>query len=169
MAFPQDAIGKNVSSRLAARSAVRRPGEVPALIAQVGLVPMVLLCVVVLLGGLGPFSEAWALEALKFYGAISLGFLGGIRWGMAMRVDTTAQGAVQIAASVLPAIAAWVALLLPDTAGLGLLAAGLAGLGAWDAWSVEAGLAPSWYGRVRVRATLVATGTIALALLFAGF
>lgn len=167
MSSPQEAIGRK--PRLAMAPAARRPGDVPALIAHVGLVPMALFCLIVILGGIGPFREAWALDALKFYGAITLGFLGGIRWGMAMRVDTTAQGAVQIGASVLPAIAAWVALLLPDTAGLGLLAASLAGLGAWDVWSVEAGIAPSWYGRLRLRATLIATGTIALALFFAGF
>jgi hypothetical protein len=139
------------------------------LIAQLGLVPMALLCLVVILGGVGPLHEKWAVAALKVYSAIALGFLGGVRWGLAMRVNTNAQGAVQIAASVLPAAAACVALLLPDTAGLGLLAASLAGAGAWDVWSAEAGALPSWYGRVRLRATLIATGTIALALLFAGF
>ncbi len=169
MSAPQDALDARRGARLSVRSAKRRPGDIPALIAYLGLLPMALLCFIVIFNGVGPLREAWALGALKFYGAITLGFLGGIRWGMAMRVDTTAQGAVQIAASVLPAIAGWVALLLPDTAGLGLLAAGLAGLGAWDVWSVEAGVAPSWYGRLRLRATLIATGIIALALLFAGF
>lgn len=168
MSSPQHTIGRTNPGRLAARSGSRRPGDVPSFIAYAGLVPMVLLCLIVIVGGIGPLREMWALGALKFYGAIALGFLGGIRWGMAMRVDTTPQGAVQIAASVLPAVAAWVALLLPHTAGLGLLAASLAGLGAWDVWSVEAGIAPSWYGRLRLRATLVATATIALALLFAG-
>ena len=161
-------IDKARIGRLVARSRRRGPGDLPGLIAYVGLAPMVAAGLVVVFGGIGPFGAGVALAALKYYSAIVLGFLGGIRWGMAMRVETTARGAMLIAASIVPAFIAVVALLLPDAAGLGLLAAGIAGMGAWDVWSIEAGGGPSWYGRVRLRSTLIAAGIIALALLSLG-
>jgi hypothetical protein len=100
--------------------------------------------------------------------AVTLAFLGGIRWGLAMRVETTPRGALTIAASVAAPVVATVALLLPDEAALGVLAAGLAGVGAWDVWSAEAGGAPSWYGKLRLRATLIVAAALVVVLLSLG-
>jgi hypothetical protein len=144
------------------------PGRVPALVTYAGLAVIVGAAAVAIVGGLGLLSAGAALALLKAAAATTLAFLGGIRWGMAMRVETTPRGAVTIAASVLPALAAVVALLLPDAAGLGLLATGLAGVGAWDVWSAEAGGAPSWYGRLRLRATLAAAAALVAVLLSLG-
>src|SRR5688500_14465348 len=46
------------------------------------------------------------------YGAVVLSFLGGIRWGTAIGPYATARQALELAASTLPALAAWIALLL---------------------------------------------------------
>ena len=47
-----------------------------------------------------------------------------------------------------------------------LLAAATAGQGAWDVWSAEAGLAPSWYGRLRLQLTVAATLILVATLAF---
>jgi hypothetical protein len=150
------------------RARVRGPANVPEIAAYAGLAVILAAAAVVLVGGVGALSADAALILLKSLSAITLAFLGGIRWGMAMRVETTPRGALTIAASVVPAVVATVALLLPDAAGLGVLAAGLAGIGAWDVWSAEAGGAPSWYGRLRLRATLIAAAALVVVLLSLG-
>jgi hypothetical protein len=159
-----DSGGEQSTSRARARG----PGNVPAIAAYAGLAVILAAAAVVLVGGVGALSADAALILLKSLSAITLAFLGGIRWGMAMRVETTPRGALTIAASVVPAVVATVALLLPDAAGLGVLAAGLAGIGAWDVWSAEAGGAPSWYGRLRLRATLIAAAALVVVLLSLG-
>lgn len=146
----------------------RGPARIPVLVAYAGLVPFVALAAIVALGG-GTAGKAASAAALKAYAAVALAFLGGIRWGMAMRVDTSRRGATLMATSVLPAIVGFAALTLPLAAGLGLLAAAHAGLGAWDVWSAERGGAPSWYGRLRLKATLVATGALAAGIFVLGF
>jgi hypothetical protein len=150
------------------RVRARAPVHVPTAAAYGALAVIVAAAAVAIIGGIGPFSGTIALALLKSLSAVTLAFLGGVRWGIAMRVDTTPRGALTIAASIVPALVATVALLLPDAAALGLLAAGLAGVGAWDVWSVEAGGAPSWYGRLRLRATLVAAAALVVVLLSLG-
>lgn len=98
--------------------------------------------------------------ALATYGAIIISFLGGIRWGLALsREDSGAHYAI----SVLPSLVAWVLVMAPDPwrlAGLGL---GALVLGPVDMTLVRAGLAPRWFGRLRL---LLSTGA-GLALLLA--
>jgi hypothetical protein len=150
------------------RIRARGPVDVPTIAVYAGLAAIVAAAAVTLAGGVGTLDADAALALLKSLSAITLAFLGGIRWGMAMRVETTPRGALTIAASVVPALVATVSLLLSDAAGLGLLAAGLAGVGAWDVWSAEAGGAPSWYGRLRLRATLIAAAALVVVLLSLG-
>ena len=161
-------IGTTTSDRRSAGGVGARRSAVPALATYAGLAAVVALAAVALVGGAGSFGADKAVDALKALSAIALAFLGGIRWGMAMRVETTPRGALTIAASVIPALVAAVAMLLPDAAALGLLAAGFAGIGAWDVWTAEAGGAPSWYGRLRLRATLIATAALVAVLLSLG-
>ena len=120
----------------------------------------------------GRFSLILAPWGIEFSHSLLVPARHRVETGATTRVaptgETTPRGALTIAASVLPALAAVVALLLPDAAGLGLLAAGLAGVGAWDVWSAEAGGAPSWYGRLRLRATLAAAAALVVVLLSLG-
>jgi hypothetical protein len=161
---------KAADSRAAPTGRIRARGsvDVPTIAVYAGLAAIVAAAAVTLAGGVGTLDADAALALLKSLSAITLAFLGGIRWGMAMRVETTPRGALTIAASVVPALVATVSLLLSDAAGLGLLAAGLAGVGAWDVWSAEAGGAPSWYGRLRLRATLIAAAALVVVLLSLG-
>ncbi|WP_375461114.1 DUF3429 domain-containing protein [uncultured Enterovirga sp.] len=57
------------------------------------------------------------------------------------------------AVSVLPALLAWVALFLPFQFALPVLVAGVAGLLAYDLWTVRRGIAPTWYGVLRIQIT----------------
>lgn len=80
------------------------------------------------LGGLLPFltcallsaagPEGWrpfAFSALVAYGATILAFLGAVHWGLALQAPAAERGAgpARLALGVLPALWAWVALLLP--------------------------------------------------------
>ena len=140
--------------------------------------PLPTLAVLLGLGGLVPFlgcgffavsaadpaATGW-LQALILYGAVILSFLGGVRWGVAIaaaptdRDGTTLAGALVL--SVVPSLAAWLALLLPPPSGLWVLLAGFAGMLYLDVSPAHAGAAPPWYRQLRwplsclVLATLV--------------
>ena len=85
-----------------------------------GLIPFVVLALS------APFlpaaHRAGALFALGAYGAVILSFLGGVRWGVAIaaaptdRDGTTLAGALVL--SVVPSLAAWLALPRPCECGL---------------------------------------------------
>ncbi len=83
-----------------------------------GLIPFVGLALAI---GLGPLHQAKAASALLGYGATIASFLGAIYWGLAMR-DPHGQSKSLLAWGVIPSILAWVALMLPATQGLLLLA-----------------------------------------------
>jgi hypothetical protein len=91
------------------------------------------------------------VRALIGYGCVILSFMGGAQWGLATRDRGVTAG--RYAASVVPALAAWPALLLPPGIALALLIAGFTGLCAYDLWTVRNGEAPGWYGRLRVQLT----------------
>ncbi len=78
-----------------------------------GLVPF-LACA--LLSAAGP--DGWrpfAFSALVAYGATILAFLGAVHWGLALNAPEAerAAGPARLALGVLPALWAWVSLLLP--------------------------------------------------------
>ena len=104
-----------------------------------------------------------ALTALTGYGAVILSFLGGIHWGLALR-NAEADGRDFII-SVIPSLLGWVALLLPATPALAVLAACFLGQLALD-WRLR--LAP-WFLLLRGLLTTVVvvsllTGVAALTL-----
>ena len=67
-----------------------------------------------------------SLKALLAYGAVILSFLGGIRWGLAIATSKSSGLLGPLAMSVAPALVGWVALLVPSSVGLVLLALGFA-------------------------------------------
>ena len=87
-------------------------------------------------------------EALLWWAAIILSFLGGARWGAAVQADAPAPRLIGLA--MLPSIAGWLVLLAPAkyrVAQFGLLAAALLAHLLWD--MAARGL-PGWYGRLRM-------------------
>jgi len=112
------------------------------------------------LAGLLPFAasalgfhaapEPWqgfAQGALIAYGAVILGFLGAVHWGLALRAppDEAAIGPARLILGVMPALLAWVALLMPDVFGLSILALGLLGTAGLEQWAHGHGLVPGDY------------------------
>lgn len=95
-------------------------------------------------------SVTASATALATYAATILSFLGGIRWGLAIRTSNQTLASRDYAASVMPQLLGWAALALPDPWRLAALAALLMLLGLLDHDLVTRGLAPSWFGRLRL-------------------
>jgi hypothetical protein len=93
-------------------------------------------------------------RALLAYGAVILSFLGGVRWGLALRLEESRFRSRQFVISVVPSIAAWLALMLAPGAGFGLMAGLFIILWAEDRSLAAAG-APPWYPRLRLLLTAV--------------
>lgn len=119
----------------------------PLLLGLAGLIPFWALAVTLLAGGVAAVTVPRADLALATYGAIIVSFLGGIRWGLAVRADN---GGPQYAISVLPSLVAWALLAAPEPWRLAGLGAVALALGPIDLGLVRAGLAPRWFGRLRI-------------------
>ena len=112
------------------------------------------------LGGLLPFAgcalafflapDAWrgfAEGALIAYGAVILGFLGAVHWGLALRapVAEAALGPARLVLGIIPALIGWIALLLPDVLALPLLSLAILATAAAEQWAGSRGLVPHDY------------------------
>jgi glutaredoxin len=95
-------------------------------------------------------QEYFARQFLA-YGAVILSFVGAVHWGVALGGGRLRM--MRMAFSVLPALLAWAALLLPAAAGAWLLLAGFVGLRAWEASPPVAETLPRWYRNMRTRLT----------------
>ena len=104
-----------------------------------------------------------ALLIQMAYGAIILSFLGGIRWGAALKLPRGPLQSTLFVLSVLPSLLGFVALLLPVTVGLVVLIGGFLVQGVWDVQSAQQDELPPWYATLRAMLT---TGAI-LALISA--
>ncbi len=112
----------------------------------------------------GP-TKTIVMHALAGYGAVILSFLGGVHWGLAIaetRAPSREPVWIRLAVSVLPSLAAWIALLTPARAGSFVLAASVAAMLWVDMRATRLGDAPPWYPRLR----LPLTGVVVVALLF---
>ena len=98
------------------------------------------------------------------YGAVILSFMGAVHWGVAMASKDQQRGSY-IIASVIPALIAWLALLLPHSLALGLLLAGFIGLYGYDRSVEKVQELPGWYIPMRTRLTAVVVLCLASALL----
>ncbi len=85
------------------------------------------------------------------YGAVIFAFIGAIHWGLAMVATPSAPE--RFYASVVPALVAWVALLLPALIALPLLVTGFV---AWRVWehATPDTLMPRWFRRLRTVLTI---------------
>ena len=110
-------------------------------------------------GGHGVWS-AVTVDAFKTWSAITLSFLGGIRFGLGLRTDKPDNLPVLV---LVPAAIGWVALFAPDNIGVAVLLLAQCAQGAWDSLSASRGATPSWFGNSRIVWTLlVATAHIAV-------
>lgn len=135
-----------------------------------GLLPFVALALATVID---PARAALWNQALMAYGAIILSFVGALHWAFAMTVGglSEAERAGRFVWSVMPALIAWVALLLlavsVSVAAVTLVA------GFWLHYQQDRILArrahlPTWYLPLRFALTSVASVFIALAAVAAG-
>ena len=130
------------------------------LLGAAGLIPFVV-C------GIGPHVIAdpalsfTLAEAGRYYGAVILSFLGGIRWGFAMHPLHQDGRTVQLTLAVLPSLIGWGALLIAPLAGVLVLVAGLLLQLVLDLSLVRQARAPVWFARLRTGLTVGACLSLA--------
>jgi hypothetical protein len=105
----------------------------------------------------------WAF-ALLAYGAVILSFVGALHWGFATlwQCHSTSYRARLMSWSVVPALGAWIALVMPTVAGLGLLCALFVAHHASDLLLARNRELPAWYLRLRTPLTLGAVASLAI-------
>ena len=137
--------------------------EAAAWLGGLGLLPFVGGALLVLMTG-----SSWASDGLRFYAASILSFMGGVQWGLAIVHQGTIDRAPilfgRLLISVLPALIAWLALLLHTPYGLAVIAAMFAILLYADLQAVKQRWAPAWYGRLRTPLTGVVLVCLTLAI-----
>ncbi len=145
----------------AARAAEHPMARTGRRLGWLGVVPFVVLAAWLYAIALDHPWRPGTIVLLVMYGALFLSFLGGARWGLAS-VARTAKPA-ELALSVLPMLAGWASFALDPPYTFAALAVVFAAVGAWDAMASHAAIAPSWYGRLRVRQTGVIVAAMVLA------
>jgi hypothetical protein len=131
-------------------------------------------------GGLVPFVAAvigiallegenrlLAVRALLAYGAVILSFLGAVHWGLVL-ARPPADAARRLLAGVLPALAGWVALLLPARFGLALLVVAFGAFWLYEHRVLGDKLLPASYLGLRRSLTLGVCSLLTLGLIAHG-
>lgn len=132
-----------------------------------GLVPFAALTVAI---GADPVHAVRYSQALAGYGAVILSFVGALHWGVAMSttpLEPTRRRRAFVW-SVVPALIAWLALLLPDPARSLVLAVGFVLHLVQDLRFAGPAQLPPWYLPLRTRLTAVATLCLLVNAWFAG-
>lgn len=144
------------------------PQTVPPLAIGLGFAGLLPFVAAALAAWVGPrASHGIALQVLAAYGGVILSFLGAVHWGFALRTPSDDATAARLLLGVLPALVGWLALLLPLTAGLVLLAGALPVTAAAETVAARRGLVPNAYLRLRWLLSVLA-GTCLLAGAMAG-
>lgn len=128
----------------------------PKLLGYLGLLPFI---AITLAMGLASHYQAFYKTALLSYGAVILTFVGALHWAIAMQARDVNPAVLRhhYLWSVLPSLAAWVALLLPYVYGVSLLVLFFT-LALWrDCLLARLIAVPDWYLPLRKNLTLVVT------------
>jgi len=107
-------------------------------------------------------------HVLITYAAIILSFMGAIHWGAAI-ANAARQHSKDLVVSVVPALAAWLALLLPEIFALVILFVGFILLITYDLAVAKSQALPNWYLSMRIRLTFIVTICLAGAFIAAAF
>jgi hypothetical protein len=114
-----------------------------------------------------PDDHPWrpgTILLLSFYSIAILTFLSGVRWALAFG-DGEGRSVRGLLLAVIPVAAAPPFLFIGTPEVFAVLAAAFAALGAWDTVSAHSGNTPYWYGRMRMRLTLVIVASLVLAFI----
>lgn len=144
---------------------VNKARQIAWMLALAGFAPFAFLALALLFSGKTSPLHTLFLDGFRTYSAIILSFLGGIRWGMALRDDPVDHRSMAI--SVAPSIVGWLALFLAAPIGLPILLVAYCAQGAWDSFSIHAGKAPAWFAGLRITLTLLVALAHLLALISA--
>lgn len=120
-----------------------------------GVLPFALLSIAFMV--LDGAQGAFVAKALSIYGAVILSFMGGAQWGIAISHRGRAvfpELWILLSISVVPALAGWVAALLPIAPSLMVLALAFLVLLGFDLWTVRKHFAPRWYANLRKQLTV---------------
>lgn len=110
------------------------------------------------------WTPGYARDVLVSYGAIILAFLGGIRWGVALKHGDSQHAVRMFIFSVVVPLAAWVALFLPKPHDITWLIGIFLVVGVADVSLVAKGHAPRWFGTLRTILTVGVIGCLITAL-----
>ena len=145
-------------------TAATEPPVVAMTLGWLGVVPFVALSCFVAVASVD--IAAAARHALVSYGAIILGFMGGVQWGLEMMLpDPTSGNQKGYAASVVPAFMAFAATLSPPLAALWILIAGFGGLLAYELNRFRHGIGARWYATLRWHLSLAVITALVVAAL----
>lgn len=154
-------LAPNIKTKRPKISALNASGRATAFsLSLAGALPFVFATLVQFVPLLPADYAYLTLPGVLWYGAVILSFLGGIRWGLALRVVDSAQRNRLMVLSVLPSLLGWFALFLPVNYALFALILGFSGQGAWDVGSAEQSGAPPWFTTLRLVLTLIVVGSL---------
>lgn len=147
--------------------AASAPGNTPttpplvAWLGYGGLLPFVALAVASVVD---PARQGTWIGALNGYGAVILSFVGALHWGFAMALQELPDSRrnALFGWSVVPALLAWPALLLPAPWNTALLVLGFVGHYAQDVRLAQYTRLPAWFLPLRLRLTATACACLAL-------
>jgi hypothetical protein len=146
--------------------------KTPLLLGLGGLVPFAALSMALVSGFTLPlFEDADSMRvALVGYGVVILSFLGGVRWGLAVK-ETSAGNAKanrDFIIAVIPALLGWFAWFQPSPTDLWWLAAAHVTFGLLDYGLACRIIVPEWHGKMRLALAAAASACLMLAAIFAG-
>jgi hypothetical protein len=141
--------------------------KVPLLLGLGGLIPFVGLALALAAGFTPPLftDEDSVRVALVGYGVVILSFLGGVRWGLALKEDEAGDGKANrdFVIAIIPALLGWFAWFQPAPADLWWLAAAHVLLGLLDYGLACRIIVQEWFGRLRLGLSLIAALSLILA------
>ena len=140
-------------------AAVARSGRA---LAFVGVLPLVVLAL--WLYGIAadhPWRQT-TIALLTDYAVLTLSFLGGIRWGLAL-IGRQPERQRDLILSIVPPLIGWMALATLPPLVFVFLAVAFAAQGAWDSLTLPPGAAPAWFRRARFQLTILAVAALILA------
>jgi hypothetical protein len=112
-----------------------------------GLIPFAGALILTLFPGAALLDPIVLERATIGYGALILGFLGGVRWGI--RMQGGAGSDLTYLVGIAGAIVGFFTLLMPYVLALAVLTVGFGAQGAWDVWGGFRGTVPKPYARLR--------------------
>ena len=135
--------------------------NIPKILGYSGLIPFITFSI----GSWLPSPyHSYSVTILISYAAIILSFMGAIHWGAAMANKEKTHNRYYLT-SIIPALAAWLSLLVPEIFSLFILLTGFALLISYDIAVEKSQDFPAWYIPMRIRLTIIVLLCLASTLL----